>query len=254
MARLALLAIVSAACLAAAPAQADVLPVDPGTSVATTVQQAPPATTTVRDTAAGVTSSVRSAVGQASEQASTKTGAKAPPADPTVGTATSLAEPAVERLDHTAAAAAAAVPSRADGSGELHAGVSSTPPEGSARLARPRDHRRTGASAAQQGPRAALAHLADVAPAPIAADADIAGAPPRAGNRVAEERSPAPDRLPSAGGGGAASAPAAGFAFGGLALLAFAVCLAGPRLHRRLLIRPAALRPVVFVSLLERPG
>jgi hypothetical protein len=32
------------------------------------------------------------------------------------------------------------------------------------------------------------------------------------------------------------------------------ISLAGPRLRRRLLIEPAALRPVAFVSLLERPG
>jgi hypothetical protein len=56
-------------------------------------------------------------------------------------------------------------------------------------------------------------------------------------------------------GGSGATAPAAGFAFGGgLALLAAAVCLAGPRLRRRLVIRLAALRPVAFVVLLERPG
>jgi hypothetical protein len=55
-------------------------------------------------------------------------------------------------------------------------------------------------------------------------------------------------------GGSGATAPAGGFAFGGLALLAAAVCLAGPRLRRRLVIRLAALRPVAFVVLLERPG
>ena len=59
---------------------------------------------------------------------------------------------------------------------------------------------------------------------------------------------------PSAAAGGSAAPGSGGFYFGGAALLAAAFCLAGPRLLRRLSIRPAAWRQPALVALLERPG
>jgi pyruvate dehydrogenase E2 component (dihydrolipoamide acetyltransferase) len=253
MVRLARLAVVLAALACAAPAQADSLPADLGNAAVSTVQQAPAAavttvaqsTTTVRETAAAATAPIRPAM----RQTSATTAAAAPTTGPAVKAATDLAEPAEQPATYTTAGA---VHNQADGSAEVRAGVSSTPPDGSAHLVRQRGHRSTGAGAAQQGPRAALAHPAGAAPPPATAPADVAGAPLPA---HASKRHPAaPDRLPPTGGGTTASAPAAGLALGGLALLAIAVSLAGPRLQRRLLIRPASLRPVAFVSLLERPG
>jgi hypothetical protein len=80
-------------------------------------------------------------------------------------------------------------------------------------------------------------------------DAPRATAPAPRGDRPGE------DTGTSTTGGGSASPAPASFYFGGLALLALSsLCLAGPRLCRRLLIQPATLRPVAFVALLERPG
>jgi hypothetical protein len=51
----------------------------------------------------------------------------------------------------------------------------------------------------------------------------------------------------------AAGGSGSGFA-SGLALIAAALLLVAPRLHRRLRIDVAAPRPFAFVALLERPG
>jgi hypothetical protein len=51
----------------------------------------------------------------------------------------------------------------------------------------------------------------------------------------------------------AAGSGGSGFA-AGLVLLAVALLLVAPRLHRRLRIDVAAPRPFAFVALLERPG
>jgi hypothetical protein len=72
-------------------------------------------------------------------------------------------------------------------------------------------------------------------------------------------RSPAdppitPDRRSGATGGAPASVGAASLYSGALAVLAAALCLAGPALRRRLRLRPATSWPGAFVPLLERPG
>jgi hypothetical protein len=245
MVRFTLPAVLVAACCVAAPAaQAGVVPVDVQSTVAATVEQVPDAasvTTTVTDTARPVVTQVRTEV-------TAGTGASAPATDPAVAGATDLAGPTVERAGYTTAAAVTAA---TGGPRELHTGASATPGR-AARFNRPgRGH--TGPSAARGG-RAALAHLPlRASQLPTAAPTDTgAGAAPRT---VAHHQRPAaPDPAPRTGGGTVASAPAAGFALGGAALLTLAVCLAGPRLRRRLLIRPAVLRPVAFVALLERPG
>ncbi|MEA2419918.1 MAG: hypothetical protein QOE60_2124, partial [Thermoleophilaceae bacterium] len=96
-----------------------------------------------------------------------------------------------------------------------------------------------------------------LADAPLTAPARTEATPDRSGRGVprrdARQRPARPDPAPPTSGAAPASAAAAGLA-GGLALLVLAVSLAGPHLRRRLSIDLAALRPVAFVSLLERPG
>ena len=230
MVRLALLAVLMSACHAAAPAaQAVDLPVDLQGSVATAVGQA--------QSIAGTAATAAQAATPAPPQVDATTTA------PAVRTAPDAARPAVAAAEYTTAAAASVIadgPRHTDGD----------PPVRSARFKQ--GHRDTGSSATQAGHRVALSrHPVDGAvPTPAVHRA------PHATAASPEQRPPAPDRAPPTSGGGAASsAPAAGLALGaGLALLAVAVSLAGPRLRRRLLIEPAALRPVAFVSLLERPG
>jgi hypothetical protein len=238
-------ALVAACCVAAPAAEASVVPVDVQSTVAATAEQVPAAATV----ATTVTDTVRPSVAQLRTEVTAATGPAAPATDPAVTNAADLAGPTVQRAGYTTAAA---VTVATGGPRELHTGASATP-DRAARFTRPgRGH--TGRSAAHGGGRAALAHLPlGTSTPPAGAPRDTgAGAAPRT---VAQHQRPAaPDPTPRTGGGTVASAPAAGFALGGAALLTLAVCLAGPRLRRRLLIRPAVLRPVAFVALLERPG
>jgi hypothetical protein len=244
MVRFALPAALVAACCAVAPAaEASLVPVDVQSTVAATAEQVPAAASVTTT----VTNTVRPAVEQLRAEATTATGAAAPATDPTVANAAELAGPTVERAGYTTAAA---VTVATGGPRELHTGASATP-DRAARFTRP-GRGQTGSSAAHGGGRAALAHLPINTP-PLPAGAGTEPGANAAPPSVAHHRPAAPDPAPRTGGGNVASAPAAGFAFGA-ALLTLAVCLAGPRLRRRLLIRPAALRPVAFVALLERPG
>jgi hypothetical protein len=232
MVRLALLAVLVAACLAAAPAAQADLPVDVQSTATAAVAQ-------VQTEVATVTTPVRPAAGQVSATTTV------PAATPDAGSATELAKPAVEPAEYTTAAAVSVI---SDDRGDPQAAA----PRRSAHFRRQgRGH--TGSSAARRGPGAALARPHATAPAPAPA-ADPADRAPRATGSGSKDRPAPPDRVPSTPQGGPASAPAAGLALGGLALLAVAVSLAGPHLRRRLLIKPAVLRPVAFVSLLERPG
>ena len=245
MVRFVLLAVLVAACAAAAPAaQAAVVPVDVRSTASATVAQVPAAA----GVATTVTSAVRPAVEQVRAQATTARDATAPATKPAVDGAGSLAGPTVERAGYTTEAA---VPIATRAARELHTSVSATP-DRAARFTRPgRGH--TGSSAAHGGGRAALEHSSPSVAQPPAdgrTDTRAEGAP----RAYAQQRPAAPDPAPSSGGGNPASAPAAGLSLGGAALLMLAVCLAGPRLRRRLLTAPVVLRPVAFVSLLERPG
>lgn len=237
-------ALVAACCVAAPAAEASVVPVDVQSTVAATAEQVPAAASV----ATSLTDTVRPAVTQVRTELAAATESAAPAADPAVTNATDLAGPTVKRAGYTTAAA---VTVATGGRRELHTGASTTPGR-AARFTRP-GRGQTGPSAAHEG-RAALAHLplgAPQLPAGVRTDTGADAAP----RTVAQHQRPAaPDPAPRTGGGNVASAPAAGFALGGAALLTLAVCLAGPRLRRRLLIRPAISRPVAFVVLLERPG
>jgi hypothetical protein len=230
MVRLALLAVLVSACLAAAPAaQAVGLPVDLQASAGAAVEQA--------QSLAGTAVTAANAPPPATPEVN------APTATPSVGTVAEVAQPAAAPPEYTTAAAAPVIadrPPHADGD----------PPVRAARFKQGNGD--TGSRAAQAGRRAALGrHSGDTTvPTPAVHRA------PHATGAGPKQPPGAPDRAPPTSGGGAASsAPAAALSLGGgLALLAAAVCLAGPRLRRRLLIQPAALRPVAFVSLLERPG
>jgi hypothetical protein len=229
MVRFVLLAVLMSACLAAAPAaQAADLPVD--------VQSA--ATAAVDQTQAVV----------ATATTTTKTAAPATPpvstdaTPPAVAAAAELAHPAAGPAEYTAASANSVI---ADGSRDTDGAA----PVRSARFKQ--GHRHTSGSGAERaGHRAALGRHPVSTTAPTQA-VDQAS---RATGTTPKQQPAKPDRSPSSSGGGAASAPPAGLSLGGLALLAIAISLAGPRLRRRLSIRPAAIRPVTFVSLLERPG
>lgn len=230
MARFALLVVLVSALAAAAPAQADVLPVDlPATAATagTTVQQAPAdAVTVVRrtiTTAAPVAKSV----------------------EPAVKGAAAAAQPAVDAVA-VAATTAPVVSGPPRREGRLRAASSSTGPAESASFHRPAAPE-AGSGRAHPPARPARPRRA-TAPAARGAAVDQPQHPASRGDQ------PAPDQGPSSVGSGTASAAAAGFFFGGAALLAGAFCLAGPPLRRRLSIRPAVFRPVAFVSLLERPG
>jgi hypothetical protein len=244
MVRFAVLAALVTACFAAVPsAQAAVLGVDVQSTTAATLAKAPAVTTVVTTATDAAQPAVR-------ELRSKATTTAAPATTPTVGTAKDLSKPVAEQAQSTAATVARG-PS--DGSGELNETASAAAQRPahhrSARFTRP-GQGHTGPSAAPTGRALDLPSASASAPAPAATD--TRSAPRRPG---AQRLPAAPDRTPPVTSGTGATAPAAGFAFGGcLALLAAAVCLAGPRLRRRLVIRPAALRPVAFVVLLERPG
>jgi hypothetical protein len=245
MVRFAVLAALVTACFAAVPsAHAAVLGVDVQSTTAATLAKAP-AVTTVVTTATDAAQPVVTKLG------SDATTTAAPATTPTVGTAKGLSKP-VEQA-RTTMAAVAEPPS--NGSGELNETAS-------AAAQRPAHHRSVsftrpgqghiGPSAAPTGVRAVLAHASASPSAPTPAATDTTSSPRRPG---AQRVPAAPDSTPPVTGGTAATAQTAGFAFGGgIALLAVTVCLAGPRLRRRLVFRPAALRPVAFVVLLERPG
>lgn len=251
MVRFAVLAALVAACFAAAPsAQAAILGVDVQSTAAATVAEAPALAEapSVAQVATTVTNVARPVVSQLGTHAEGTTGSGTGPA---VGNATGIAKPAVEQAGYTAATVTG-TPS--DGSGELRETASAAThrpaPHRSSFTRQKRGHE--GTSAAPRGDSAALASPARSTPAPTpVAPSDLG----TSSKRPAAQHHPAtPDPVAPAAGGTAATAPAAAFAFGGLALLAVAVCLAGPRLRRRLVIRPATLRPVAFVVLLERPG
>jgi len=247
MVRFAVLAALVTACFAAVPsAHAAVLGVDVQSTAAATLAEAPAVTTAVTTVTDAAQPVVRELRGNATTTA-------APATAPTVGTTKGLSKPVVEQARTTTAAAVAEPVS--DGTGELNETAT-------AAAQRPAHHRAVGfthpgqghmgPSAAPRGERAALARPSASPSAPTPAATDATSAPRRPGTQSLPA---VPDQAPPVTGGTGATAPAAGFAFGGgLALLAAAVCLAGPRLRRRLVIRLAALRPVAFVVLLERPG
>jgi hypothetical protein len=225
MVRLVVLTVLASACLAAAPAaQAADLPVDVQSSVAAAVDQAQAVAGTATQAAPAATPQV---------SANTTT--------PVVGSAADLAQPAAKAAEYTAAAAVSVI---ADGPRDTDGG----PPVRSARFKQGHGH--TGSSAARARGRAALSR--DPVSTTVAAQA--VGHASHATGAAPRQHPAAPDRAPSTAGGGAASAPAAGLSLGGLALLAIAISLAGPRLRRRLATQPFAVRPAAFVSLLERPG
>ena len=89
---------------------------------------------------------------------------------------------------------------------------------------------------------------------PPVAQSVSAGGRPHASEGAPEDGSSARSHDLPAIGGGSASAPGTGAGLGGLALLAIALCLTGPRVLRSLLTPPAEMRPALFVSALERPG
>jgi hypothetical protein len=227
MVRIIGLAIAVAACWTCAPAQADVLSVEtPSVSL--------PAAEQAVGTVAPVVNKVASSAPAAPE-----------PAAKTLHNATTAAEPAVKAAVTTTTAQVAQ--RRAGDSGGLRVGASSLRRVPSARLRHPAPPR--GSAPPARGTRAP--HPAErPAALPRDASAPAKGQPAAVRSEPGSPPSPAP--APRAEGGISAAA-SAGFA-GGLAMLTVALILVAPRMRRILPIDPAALRPVAFVALLERPG
>jgi hypothetical protein len=246
MVKVTLLAAVAAACLAALPAQAQTL--SPAATADAALAQVSATTTSVAGTAdsaaATAQGSVRPTVARAAatvRAVATATPAAEAPARSLATAAETAADAAGLRPEPAAPAAPAAPVGRA--ATELGAGAASHD-----RTARLRSDR-SAAARSDARPRRA------VAPAgaqPRAAAVAVADAP-RAASRASRGDRPG-DPSPAPMAGGTASPAPASFYFGGLALLAISLSLAGPRLGRRLLIRPASATPAVFVSALERPG
>ena len=221
------LAIAVAACWTCAPAQADVL------SIETPSANLP--------AAEHVVSTVTPVVSQVANSAPV---APAPASD-TIRNATAATEPAVKAA--VIATTARVAQGRAGGSGDLRVGVSSLRRVPSARLRHRVPPRGFAAPAGDtRSPRQAElpASLPRHAPAP--------GKPHPAAARPEPGTPPSPLPAPRADGG--ISAGSSGLFAGGLGMLALALILVAPRMRRRLPIDPAALRPVAFVALLERPG
>jgi hypothetical protein len=230
MVRLALLAVVVSACLASAPAAEAVdLPVDLQSTAATAVGQ-------VQAVAGGAAGTATQAAPPTTPQVNVDTTA------PAVGAAADATRPAAEPAEYTTAAAVSVID---DGPRHTDRDL----PVRSARFKQGHGHTGSGAAHGGHGD-AALSRR----PVGETVSTHVLRRAPHATAAAPKERPSAPDRTPPTSGGGAASAPAAGLSLGGLALLAVVICLAGPRLGRRLLIQPAGPRPVAFVALLERPG
>ena len=221
------------ACWACAPAQAGTLPVDlPPASVP---QVSLPA-------AEQVANDVTPVVRQVTDRLPA-----VPTTSETLRKTTAAAQPAVDAAVATTATTARVAQGRAGESGGLRVGASSLRRAPSARLRHP-------AHSASAPPKATRA-----AHAPLAAPADPAShVSPAAAGAAAQPTSSAPERSPQAApprGVSADGGISAGSGFaGGLAVLAAALILMAPRLRRRFSIDPAALRPIAFVALLERPG
>ncbi len=230
MARTTLLAILIAALWAVAPAQAATLPESLVTTATTAVQQAPAGTvTTVRETAAAATAPVRPVVERSASSA---------PAAAQVTTAVSEAAQASEYGTARATGTLQDGPAKASGAAAP------------AKRLRAAVHERPARTAPVGGPAASDFSASSREPRGVQGRASRGGA-----FAALPQRRPAdPDPIRTTSGGAAAASAAAGFAGGAVALLLFGFSLAGPRLRRRLAVRPVVVRPVAFVSLLERPG
>jgi hypothetical protein len=197
-----------------------------------------PAQAAVQQTAAEVVAPARPAVEHAAETV-TKTAAAQRPA---VDTAVRTVETAVAPTQPVAPAPPAA--KRAgDGVRALH----SAPSEGTVQKAR--RHRNTGGETAKPSgrepvPSVERAHVSRSTPS---APSDTAGSKSADGSASATF-----DLV--AGAGSTASASSTAFSIGAVGLLAAALMLGAPAAARRLRADGASLRPVLFASVLERPG
>jgi hypothetical protein len=218
------------ACWTCAPAQAAVLGVEvPATSVPA-VPAADPVVSKVTPVVDQVTKSLP---------------AVPAPADETLRNATAAAQPAVDAAVQTATRTARVVQGRAGDSGDLRVGASSLRRAPSARLHHPKRE-------APAPVRAARAERPAQAAAAVAQPSrERAASQPAQAGAEQPGFDPAPEQSSSGADGGLSAGTAVA---GGLAVLAAALMLLAPRLHRRLSIDSAALRPLAFAALLERPG
>jgi hypothetical protein len=271
--------------LAAAPAAADVLPGVARTATDQVAATAGDATTVAVQTVADTTSAgppVTPALPPAVEQVPAQVervvrrvtdtaGAAAPPVVPAAvnDAVRRSAPPAAETVRH------AVPPARADGRPATPANTSGQPApargeraSSAARAdARPANDRTPAIHAARPALEAPqLEGAASTASSPASPLPWLSG-PDAVIPTDVPTFAPGPDRdadgqpaAPDGQSGGLAGTFASGlsggsfFFFGGMALLAAVLSLAGPALRRRLLMRPAMGWPGAFIPLLERPG
>ena len=208
-----------------APAQADVLPIPVSTEAAPSpvhevVGKVAPVVTNATETVRATTAPTRA----------------------TVRSAAAAAQPAAAAV--VARTTVQTAQGRAGDSGGLRVGASSLRRVPSARLRRSVPQHAHAAPAGRErraDTRTTLAASAQHGPA----DAKPVARP--------EHQSP-PNPAPAPRSDGGMSAGSAGLFAGGLAMLAGALVLVAPRWRRSLFPDRAALRPVAFVALLERPG
>jgi sec-independent protein translocase protein TatB len=263
--------------LGAAPAAAELLP-DVHAQAATA-----PAAQVVEDTvstagataeqvAAPVIAEVSKPVQQTADRVTQAAGAATPPAAPApvdtvVRDVSAPAAQVVKSVERAVEPAAAPVPTPPQSGPAAGSGVRDGWTARAARVDGPRGGDRL-RPAGQGGPRPArVEHFGasvDRTASPvdpfvwsIASPAEFDVARPAFGaapSGPAEDEPATPDQQPGPFAGSPASGLSGSFSFGGLAVLAAALCLAAPALRRRLLIRPAMRWPGAFVPLLERPG
>ena len=195
-----------------------------------------PAQAAVQQTAAEVVAPARPAVEHAAETV-TKTAAAQRPA---VGTVVETVETAPTQPVAPAPAAKRA--------GDGVRALRSAPSEGT--VQKPRRHRNAPAETARPSEREGLpsgeraARVSQSTPSAPSATA---------GSESADGGASATFEL-VAGAGSTASASSTAFSIGAVGLLAAALMLAAPAAARRLRADGASLRPVLFASVLERPG
>lgn len=227
----------AATCSLPAAAQASDLPSVQPAAAGVTAQLGQTATAAVQQTAAEVVAPARPAVEHAADTVTKAAAAQRPAVDNVVRS--------VEKAVASARPVAPAPAAKRAGDGVR--ALRSAPSEGT--VQKPRGNRNTPAETAKTPEREPLPSVerARVSrPTPSAPTAT-------AGSESADGGASATFDF-AAGAGSTASASSPAFSIGAIGLLAAALMLAAPAAARRLRADGASWRPVLFVSVLERPG
>ena len=197
-----------------------------------------PAQAAVQQTAAELVAPARPAVEHAAETVTKAAAAQRPAVDNVVRSVETAVAP-------TQAVAPAPAAKRA---GDGVRALRSAPSEGT--VQKPRGNRNTPAETAKPSEREPLPSVERVA---RVSQSTPSAPSATAGSESADGGASATFEL-VAGAGSTASASSTAFSIGAVGLLAAALMLAAPAAARRLRADGASLRPVLFASVLERPG